>query len=77
MDIIRIRKVPEGEIKELGKRKVGRLGSNVTCFVEKLSIERIESIKVDEKTKVKRIPTFINLLYFFIFPTKRLFTTYL
>ena len=33
--------------KNLGK--VGRSGYNVRCFVVKLSIERIESIKVDEK----------------------------
>ena len=30
------------------------------CFVAKLSIERIESIKVDEKIN---IPTFIKLLF--------------
>ena len=31
--------------------KVGRSGYNVTCFVGNLNIERIESIKVDKKTK--------------------------
>ena len=30
--------------------KVGRIGYNVTGFVTKLSIEKIESIKVDENS---------------------------